>query len=147
MFFVSLFTFCYYLFRAVVWIIVMLKFWLLGFLIGAISFGSILTETIHFVTAFFVLWCGWLFWLLGFLIGTLSFGSILTDVAEKPPIDSLFIYMNWSNRLSVMNCYSVLNYMNCVGCSVLLSKDNIKDIILFLIDSILNETKENYNVI
>ena len=77
----------------------------------------------------------------------MSFGSILIEVAEKPPLDSLLIYMNWSNRLSVMNCYSVLNYMNYVGFSVLLPKDNIKDIVLFIIDLILTETEENYNVI
>ena len=46
-----------------------------------------------------------------------------------------------------MNCYSVLNYMNYVGFSVLLPKDNIKDIVLFIIDLILTETEENYNVI
>ena len=44
--FVSLFTFCYCLFCAVVWMIVMLKFWMLGFLIGAV-----------FLVQYFVLWC------------------------------------------------------------------------------------------
>ena len=35
--FARCFSFCYYLFSAVVWVIVMLKFWLLGLLIGALS--------------------------------------------------------------------------------------------------------------
>ena len=44
--FVSLFTFCYCLFCAVVWMIVMLKFWMLGFSVGVV-----------FLVQYFVLWC------------------------------------------------------------------------------------------
>ena len=40
------FIFCNYLCHAVVWMIVMQKFWLLGLLICALTFGSILTEAL-----------------------------------------------------------------------------------------------------